>query len=674
MAYMADGAGGGGRIWAKRVQKAEKFMEKAITHGAGVYARYQDNRENELTTGSYKRVNFFYANVNTIKESLFNSLPQPDVSRMHKGNFDDDAARVAALIVSRGLAYEIQNAKDFSGALKAAILDRLVPGIGQLWFVFEVDKETGLDPFTGEEVESPVAGSERIVVDQVYWEDFIYEPARCWEKVGWAGRRLELSKEEVVTRWGEAAAQDIEAYVAKQNNNLSPKEISQDKYCVYELWDKKKREVVFWAKGMDEPLETKPDPYNLRDFYPFPPPLIANPTTAAFLPVTDYHLAQDQYLQLDTLYARISLIIEAIKVAGCYNAASTEIGRMLEGQENKLIPVDNWAIYAEQGGAKGMIDWFPVEQVVTVLQQLQAQFEAIKGVLQEVSGMSDIMRGASNQYETAKAQQIKAQFASVRMNGYQRDVAEFVSGMLGIMAEMMVQLYGDEKLQAIVGSLDQADVVHVPSAVEILRNDFMSQCRVSIKADSLVQSDWALEKGQRMELMGFISQFMQSAMPAVQQAPELGRMLLSLMKWTITGFRGSAEVEGVIDQQLDLLVRKEQEAARNPQPKEPSPEEIKAQADMQKQQMEMARAERESQAQMRLEEMQAMADIAVARNKAQVEAQLAQMNMAHEQQLNRMEQQMMEMKLAFEERKQSMQLQTAAAKQSMSNAEKPEDD
>src|SRR5690606_40090888 len=98
--------------------------------------------------------------------------------------------------------------------------------------------------------------------------------------------------------------------------------------------------------------------------------------------------------------------------------------------------------------ARGMIDWYPVEQVATVLQHLYSAFEATKGLLFEITGMSDIVRGASNQYETAAAQQIKAQFASVRMNGYQRDVAKFVAKILNIMSEMFTQLYSEQKIMS----------------------------------------------------------------------------------------------------------------------------------------------------------------------------------------------------------------------------------
>jgi hypothetical protein len=470
--------------WDTRIEKAEKFLEKVHTTGDKVYTRYKDERD-DMRANSLKRVNMFYSNVNTLKESLFNSMPKPDVSRRHKGDFADDVSRVAALILQRGLEYEVSAAVDFKEAVSSAILDRLVPGIGNVWVRFSVDS-------TDSEVPEPVAGTEKVWVDAVYWDEFLYEPARVWSKVGWVGRKLSLDKEEVTKRWGEDAVSQLDS--VENRGSLTPKQITEDKYCIYEIWDKRKKQVLFIAKGVDEPLETSPDPYGLVDFFPCPKPLIANPTTTSFLPVCDYKIAEDQYLQLDVLYARISLIIDAVKVAGAYDSSAPEIGRMLKGSENVLIPVDNWAVYAERGGSKGMIDWYPVETVVAVLQQLQAQFEHVKSVLYEVTGMSDIIRGASNQYETAAAQQIKAQFASVRMNGYQRDVSEFVTGVLNIMGEMVVQLYTDEKLQTIVGTLSENDMQYVPQAVKLLRNDFLMQCKVSVQAEFKLTGRWRRHK------------------------------------------------------------------------------------------------------------------------------------------------------------------------------------
>jgi len=638
--------------WDSRLQKAEKFLQPAWEHGSRVYMRYQDKRDGSIGDG-VKRANIFYANVNVLKESLFNSLPKADVSRLHKGDMDDDVARVASLIMQRGLDYEIQCADDFKGSVRAAILDRLVPGIGTVWIRFEMETD---------EQGAPLAGTEQIFVDSVYWEDFLYQPARSWKDVKWVARKLEMTKAEIVSRWGEDAMTHVQA--DKNNkNDLTPKQITDGKFIVYEVWDKLSRTVSWVCKGAEEPLEMKDDPYGLKDFFPCPPPLIANLSTTAYLPVTDYHIAQDQYNQLDVLYARISLIITAIKVAGVYDASSPEIGRMLEGSENKLIPVEDWAMFSEKGGAAGGIQWYPIDQVAMVLQQLQGQYEAVKSVLFEVSGMSDIIRGASNQYETAQAQQIKAQFASVRMNGYQRDVAEFVSAILNIMGEMMVQLYSDAKLQQIVGMLNPADMPFVPAAVALLRNDQLSMYRISVQADSLVQADWALEKQQRMELMGYISQFLQSAVPAITQNPSMGSLLLTMLKFTIAGYRGGAEIEGAIDKELDNLV-KASSAPKPPPP--PSPETLKAQAEQAKMQAEFQLKQQEAMMQAQLEQQAQEGRMAIEREQAALDAEVSRQKMEQDAALQAQ-------KMAGEQKKQEVELYYLAQKYQMELAYKEQE-
>ena len=609
--------------WDKELKKADKYMQRALEHGNRVYERYQDKRDDMNNPSSVRRANLFYSGVQTLRESLFNSLPKADVSRMHK-DASDDVARVASLILQRGLDYEIMCADDFKGSVRAAILDRLVPGIGTVWCRFAVDND---------QMGQPVPGTERIFIDPVYWSDFRYSPARTWRDVWWCARMLPLTKSEIVARWGEEAMDNVPA--EKNRGNVTPKEITDGKFEVWEIWNKRDKTVTWKVVGGEEPLEQIEDPYGLRDFYPCPPPLIANPTTTAYLPVTDYHQSQDQYNQLDILYARISCIIDAIKVAGLYDASSPEIGRMLQSGENKLVPVENWAMFMERGGAGGGVQWYPVEQVATVLQMLQTQYEAIKAVLFEVSGLSDIQRGVSNQYETAEAQKIKAQFASTRMGGYQRDVAEFVTSILQIMGEMLVQLYSDQKLQAIVGNLDPSDDQFIMPALQLLRDDQLSSYRVSVQADSLVQADWALEKGQRMELMGYVSQFLQSAVPAIQANPDMGQLLLTLFKFTVAGYRGGAEVEGALDRELDRLAMQ----AKQPKPPPPpSPEAIKAQAEAQKTQAEMAMKQEEAANRQQLEQAQFQADSELQSQRLVVDAALAKQKMdmereKHEQQM-----------------------------------------
>lgn len=642
--------------WDSRIEKAEKFMEKSRTHGRKVYSRYEDKRDgNQMLV---KKANFFYSNVNTLKESLFNSLPKPSVSRVQKGSFEDDVSRVAALIVQRGLTYEVECAPNFEEAIKAAILDRLVPGIGQVWITFGMETGEAPEPVDGEEGDSvgdPIPGTEHVGVDNVFWEDFIYEPARRWSKVGWVGRILRFDKEEFVKKFGSGNFEKVSIANGKHEaDDLTPKEIDCDKICVYEIWDKSTRKQIFHAKGLQTPLLENDDPYKLKDFFPCPCPLIANLTTNKFLPVTDYHIAQDQYSQLDLLYARIQLIIKAIKVAGMFDSGADGFQRMFESEENALIPVDNWAMYAETGGIAGHMDFYPVEKVATVLQMLQVQFEAAKAVLYEITGMSDIIRGASNQYETASAQQIKAQFASVRLNGYQRDVATFVRGTLRIISELMCQLYGVEKLQLIVGELSEPDMVLAPQALAILRDDFLSKYKVDIQANSLTQADWALEKEQRMEVVQALGQMIAQVTQAAEAAPEIMTLGVQMIKFAIAGFKGASELEGYIDQQLDMMLQKQQQESQNPTPPEPSPEEQKMQMEMQKMQMDQQLKQQEAEGKMAMEQQ-----------KMQMDLHMKEMEFAHKERMYALEIQMKQMELALKEKEATLDLQVKEANAAM---------
>jgi len=629
-----------GNKWDARITKAEKSMDIWHNHAENVYKRYEDKREGAESNGAIKRCNLFYANVNTLKESLFNSLPKADVQKIHKGSYNDNISRVASMVTARVLDYETMCAPDFREAIDLSILDRLVPGLGQVWCSFDV--EEGADG-------QPIQGTEYIKVENVNWRDFGWEPAKRWSKVGYVWRKLHLSKEDFTERFGEEMLAKVGAPSAERND-YDMQDVDKNKICVYEIWDKETKTVLFRYKGIEENLLEMDDPLQLKGFFPCPRPLIANPTTNKFIPITDYHLAQDQYNQLDVLYARISLIIDALKVAGIYASdQGSSIGRMLQEGENKLVPVDNWAMLKEQGGLAGLIEWYPVQNVIQVLEKLQQQFEAIKGLLAEVSGMSDIVRGDSNQYETAKAQQIKAQFASVRMNGYQRDVAVFVRDTMRIMADLAFGLYSDKKLLEIIGDIDEPDQQYIPQVAQILRSDQRTKYKIDIQADSLTQADWALEKGQKQELVQTLGAMIGQTMQMVEQVPQMAMLAVQLIKFSVSGYRGASELEGWIDQQLDAMAKEAQQKVNNPQPPQPSPEEQKAQGEMQKLQMEAQISQQEAQQSAQLEQQ-----------KMEFEQQRQQAELTHQQQMNAMELQMKQMELNLKQQEAAMKVRATA--------------
>ena len=93
------------------------------------------------------------------------------------------------------------------------------------------------------------------------------------------------------------------------------------------------------------------------------------------------------------------------------------------GFENKMIPVKNWAMFA-QGGEKGSpIAWWPVEQVLEVLKGcVELRKQTIDDIYQ-ITGISDIVRGTTEAEETAAAQGLKSQWGSLRLNVRQKELA-----------------------------------------------------------------------------------------------------------------------------------------------------------------------------------------------------------------------------------------------------------
>src|SRR4030095_4114539 len=168
------------------------------------------------------------------------------------------------------------------------------------------------------------------------------------------------------------------------------------------------------------------DPLQLRGFFPCPIPLAANLTTGAFVPKSDYEMLRDQYVELNVLQNRIALLEDAIKVVGAYDKTASALGVMLNGTENAMIPVDQWAMFAEKGGIKGAVDWFPIDMVVQALEKLYVAKTRLVEDLRQLRGISDLMRGNTAASETATAQGPKAQFGSARMQPMQSPFAIFV--------------------------------------------------------------------------------------------------------------------------------------------------------------------------------------------------------------------------------------------------------
>lgn len=578
-AEIADDGRGDVGLWQQEIADAKQFMDKFKKSALRINRRYLDKRD--AGEEAEFRVNLFWSTIQVVMSMLYAQPPKADVKRLYD-DANDDAGRVGAEMLERILNNEIQqDGSTSSAAIRYAVLDWTTVGMGQVWSRYDVNTQTEtydavVDPATGMEL-SPAGEFERIVhedalTEYVHWDDFLYSPARIWEEVRWVARRVYMTRDQLIERFGEEIGKRVpmQAKASKSTDTKGQEvKVPKDPWQraeVWEIWNKKDKRVHWYAQGMDQLLDTRNDPLGLNDFFPCPPALLANTTTLELVPRSDYIMAQDQFSQLDEINTRITYLTRAMKVVGVYDRTSEGVQRMLnQGVENQLIPVENWALFSEGGGLKSKVDWMPIDQVAGVIEKLVLLREGVKQQIYEVLGISDIMRGNSKASETLGAQQIKAQFGSTRVQLKQLFVAQFVQKALAIKAEIIQRHFQPETIAARSNIELSPDAPLAPQAIQLIKTPEQARYRVSVQAETLAYVDRKAENDARTAALTALGQFMQQSAALASSTPQATPMLLEMAKWFMAGFKGFQGIEGVFDQAI-ASAQKALSAPKEPNP------------------------------------------------------------------------------------------------------------
>lgn len=629
--------------WKTEITKAEKEFDNFRTRGRQTVRRYKDERD--AVDGDVKKFNIFTANVGIMQSSLYAKIPKVKVGRRFEQNMDD-VARVASMMLENSVMQDIDEPEcDFDQVMRDAVEDRLVPGMGTAWLRLETETEERemeevADPVTGEVLQEAatyeVVKKQEICIEHVFWEDFLYSPCRTWKERRWVGRRVYMDKDALVKRFGKEKADRIALDhnpKGQEGSSNEPQNEVFQKAIIYEIWDRVKRQVLWLSKGFEELLDERDDPLHLEDFEPCPKPLFALTTTSNCIPTNDYVIFQDQYGELDQVNNRISLLVAACKVVGCYDQGATGLQRMLqEGSENTLIPVDNWAMFAEKGGIKGAVDWLPLEVVIQALEKLRQAREDIKGQIYELTGISDIVRGNTKASETLGAQNIKAQFASARIQKLQNEVARFAQDILRIKAELICRHVTPEQIIQMSNMafyLDGQNAPLIHAAVALLKGDHdRFEWRINVQADSLAQADYTQDKADKVEFTNAVATFLQSAATTMKAVPDSAPILFETLKFVVSGFKGAQELEGVIDSTLSQIMEK----IKNPPPPPPNPQIEKAKMDMQLDQQKAQMDAQGKQQDMQIKREELQMDAAARERELQMQAEAHRQEMMFKQQ------------------------------------------
>jgi hypothetical protein len=648
--------------WYKTIMGYERQYKRWEARADRIVKKYKDDSRYDRNPNA--RFNILWSNVQTIQPAIFARLPRPDVSRRFRDN--DPIGRVASMMLERALEFEIEHYGDYKSAMNNAVLDRLLGGRGVSWVRYEphfaVD-EAG-EPDDGfqvtedsDESETPEGEAnenpERIEyecapVDYVHWKEFGHSPgARTWEEVTCVWRKVYMSRPALVERFGEELGYKIplDTKPADDKNSYKPMDGLYEA-VIYEIWDKETGKVLWISKSLGKIIDERDDPLQLENFFPCPKPLYSTLTTDSLEPIPDFVIYQDQARELDTLCDRIDGLINALKVRGVYDASSSELQRLFsEGENNTLIPVDNWMAFAEKQGMKGAIDLVDITPFAQALNQCYMAMEQVKGQIYELMGIADIQRGQTDPNETLGAQIIKSNNASGRLKTMQHAVVDFATTILSIKAQIICNHFTDETLVQISGAmqLSDQDKQLIPQAIALLRDEASKNFRIEVTSDSMIYQDEQQEKADRMAFLQAVGGFMSQAVPMVQNTPELAPMALEMLKFGVTAFKAGKQLEGIIDETADKLRIMSQQSQGQPKP--PPPEIMKMQMQMQIEQAKMQARQGEMQAQAQLEQAKLQGQMQLEKAKQEYQAQENQLKFQLEEQRNQMDREM-EMKVA----------------------------
>jgi hypothetical protein len=641
--------------WYKTIMSYERQYKRWEQRADRIVKKYKDDSRYDRNPNA--RFNILWSNVQTIQPAIFARLPRPDVSRRFRDN--DPIGRVASMMLERALEFEIEHYGDYKSAMNNSVLDRLLGGRGVSWVRYEphfaVD-EPG-EPDDGfqvtedsDESETPEGEAnenpERIEyecapVDYVHWKEFGHSPgARTWEEVTCVWRKVYMSRPALVERFGEELGYKIplDTKPADDKNSYKPTDGVYEA-VIYEIWDKETGKVLWISKSLGKIIDERVDPLQLENFFPCPKPLYSTLTTDSLEPIPDFVIYQDQARELDTLCDRIDGLINALKVRGVYDASTSELQRLFsEGENNTLIPVDNWMAFAEKQGMKGAIDLVDITPFAQALQQCYQAMEQVKGQIYELMGIADIQRGQTDPNETLGAQIIKSNNASGRLKTMQHAVVDFATSILSIKAQIICNHFTDETLVQISGAmqLSDQDKQLIPQAIALLRDQASKNFRIEVTSDSMIYQDEQQEKQDRVAFLAAVGQYLQMAMPAAQASPELVPMLVEMLKFGVTAFKAGKQLEGMIDETADKLRETaKQQAGQPPQPP----------VELQKAQMDAQAKQQQMQMQAQLEQMKMQNAMQIEKAKQEYQAQENQLKFQLEEQRNAMDRNM-ELKVA----------------------------
>lgn len=611
-----------------------------------------------------EQYNILYSNVDTMQPALYNSTPRPIVAKRFKTD-NDTLAKVSANLMQRLLTALTQDENperaNFDELMSDSTLSALLVSRGMVRFKYDAEFEdipadpAGAENSPGPQETDALEPQQRIADECIYgeavpWNNVLFGYAKYWKDMPWVAFIHLMTPEEFKENFPDAALDEKSLRASYGSDSSTSDKSAGDAGSpdgtgavtanevrgvtlipTYELWHKGTRKVYFLSEFSDDWLKPPvDDPFGLRGFWPFPKPLNFMQRLSTLVPTLLYTMYKEQSEELNRITLRIQKLIVALKIRGAYDSSVSQLGEILQADDNEMKPIEDAAVlYAQNGNIERAIWLMPIDKLVGVLQQLYTQRQQIKQIIFEITGLADIMRGSTQASETLGAQEIKNQWGTLRLKRSQKLVQRYVRDCLRIMGELAVTKLQPERIRAMTQSdlpsardkqlaqmqLQQQQMMAVqtgqqppqpdpdllaklqmPSfeeALAVLKDDLTRSFKIDIETNSTIDAEATEDKQDITDALTALGQTLSSIGPLVQQQILPFEAAKALMLTVCRKFKFGTEIE---DQINAMKAPPPPQPEGDKGPAGPSPEQVqaetqaavmKSQAETQKLQMQM---------------------------------------------------------------------------------------
>lgn len=566
-----------------------------------------------------------WANIRTIRPNLFFRRPPARVVREHKSR--TDPTHILAAQILEAAIEKTLSSQPFDAKIRLLTTYALNSGLGQVWIRYD---------YKAKEKEGEYADllEEMACIDVVHPDDFLMSRARHYDEVLWVARAIHYTRDEVKEQFGLKADEINKLAFGSSSSGDRGKdadELSNFARCrVWEVWSLPDEKQIFVADGYDKRilLERRPEIKDaqkrlmFKGFFPCPRPLVlGSESMQNVYPICDHHYYSTQAGLLNDLQDKSKEIIsKGLKVAGVYDASAVkDVYSLLTARNGDYVPGD-FDETTSGAGWDAIVKMFPTERYAQVLQMMDAATREQQSRIYEVSGMSDILRGQGDPRESATAQGIKLESASMRLNELRLKVSAFVAEIYEMVAEvcgscydwrtllksaglgldMLVDGEGDvpiidaEQFRAIPQEYQEqafAELKRVIDAIALLRDEKKRHFAIEVDSDDLLKRDEEQDKRAAFEFADALARIVGQFAQVSEQVPSLLMLMPDIVLLVVRKYDKGRHLEQKIEDLLNEFVRKQLEAQAAPKQERPDPyvqiEQMKLQANQQIEQLKL---------------------------------------------------------------------------------------